>query len=112
MVDGTAGMFNALSHPLRLRIVDRLITAGTATPNELADHFGESQQNVSKHLKTLAHAGLVNRRKDGSSALYSIRDDAIADIVADAEGVVRRVLVELSASAGLANDVERGASTG
>ena len=67
-----------------MRIIDRLALVGSATPNELAEHFGESQQNVSKHLKTLAQAGLVKRRKDGSSAIYTIRDVTITKIVDDA----------------------------
>lgn len=112
MVEATAAMFSALSHPLRVRIINRLITAGTATPNELADYFGESQQNVSKHLKTLAHAGLVRRRKDGSSALFSVRDDAIAKILIEAESFARRALIELSASAGLTADLDARVDTG
>jgi hypothetical protein len=35
--------------------------------------LGESQQNVSKHLKTLAHAWIVVGRKDGSCTLLAAR---------------------------------------
>jgi DNA-binding transcriptional ArsR family regulator len=44
MVDRTGAVFVALGHSLRLRIIDRLALVGSATPNELAEHFGESQQ--------------------------------------------------------------------
>lgn len=101
MVSRTCEVFVALGHSLRLRIIDRLASVGSVTPNELAEHFGESQQNVSKHLKTLAQAGLVSRQKDGSSAIYTIRDPAITKIVDDASGLALRALVELSSSAGL-----------
>lgn len=106
IVDRTCSVFVALGHALRLRIIDRLASVGSATPNELAEHFGESQQNVSKHLKILAHAGLVSRRKEGSNAIYAVRDDAISRIVDDAAGLVLRGLTELSSSAGLSDEVE------
>ena len=64
----------ALAHSTRLRIVRALSQNREVTPNEFAEMLGESQQNVSKHLKTLAHAGIVVGRKDGSSTLYSLRD--------------------------------------
>jgi ArsR family transcriptional regulator len=92
MVEATTTVFGALSHQLRVRIIDRLGVVDTATPNELADHFGLTQQNISKHLKTLAQAGLVKRRQDGSSAIYSIRDVAITTIVDDAAALALRGL--------------------
>jgi DNA-binding transcriptional ArsR family regulator len=105
LVEPTADVFGALSHALRLRIVERLATDGMATPGELAERFGESQQNVSKHLKTLAQAGLVSRRQDGSSALFSLCDEATVEIVIAAAGLARRTLVERSERAGLSGNM-------
>ena len=39
-----------------------------------------SQQNVSKHLAVLWHAGIVGRRKDGNFAYYRIVDAAVFDL--------------------------------
>jgi DNA-binding transcriptional ArsR family regulator len=100
MVEATTIVFGALGHQLRLRIIDRLGVVDSATPNELADHFGVPQQNISKHLKTLAQAGLVKRRQDGSSAIYSIRDASITTIVDDAAALALRGLRELSVDCG------------
>lgn len=101
MIKPTTEVFDAMRHALRLRIVDRLSVGGMATPGELAEEFGESQQNVSKHLKTLMQAGLVDRRQDGSSAFFTIRDDAVVQIVRDVTALARRTLVARSESAGL-----------
>jgi ArsR family transcriptional regulator len=104
MVEATTAVFDALGDQLRLRMIDRLAEVGSGTPNELADYFGVSQQNVSKHLKTLTQAGLIKRRQDGSSAIYSLRDAAVTMIVDEAAALALRGLRELSSSAGLVAD--------
>ena len=56
-------IFSALADPTRRSILTRLAT-GTATVNELAAPFQMSQPAVSKHLKVLEQAGLVERAID------------------------------------------------
>ncbi|WP_431899678.1 ArsR/SmtB family transcription factor [Micromonospora chalcea] len=55
--------FAALADPTRRAILARL-AAGEATVTELAEPFAMSQPAVSKHLKVLERAGLVNRGRD------------------------------------------------
>ena len=50
----------ALADPTRRAILARL-AAGEATVTELASPFAISQPAVSRHLKVLAHAGLITR---------------------------------------------------
>jgi hypothetical protein len=54
MVQKVVGLHGALAHSTRLRIGWVLSREREVTPNEFADMLGKSQQNVSKHLKTLA----------------------------------------------------------
>ena len=56
-------IFSALADPTRRAILTRLAT-GTATVNELAAPFQMSQPAVSKHLKVLEQAGLIERAID------------------------------------------------
>jgi DNA-binding transcriptional ArsR family regulator len=56
-------IFSALADPTRRAILSRLID-GEASVNELAAPFEMSQPAVSKHLKVLEHAGLVERAVD------------------------------------------------
>jgi len=56
--------FGALSDPIRRAILDRLIH-GEASVGELAQPFNVSRPAVSKHLRVLERAGLVNRTRDG-----------------------------------------------
>ena len=56
-------IFAALADPTRRSILSRL-SSGEASVNELAEPFEISQPAVSKHLKVLERAGLVERDID------------------------------------------------
>lgn len=55
--------FAALADPTRRAILSRLMQ-GEASVNELVAPFKLSQPTISKHLKVLMRAGLIERRKD------------------------------------------------
>ncbi len=74
-----ADRFKVLSDPLRLHLLHRL-KEGERTVTTLVNETGASQANVSKHLQILRRAGLVERRKDGLMAWYSILDPSIFEI--------------------------------
>jgi ArsR family transcriptional regulator len=74
-----ADRFKVLSDPLRLALLHRL-KEGERTVSTLVEETGASQANVSKHLQILRRAGLVERRKEGLSAWYSILDPSIFEI--------------------------------
>ena len=57
------GIFTALADPTRRAIIARL-ARGEASVNELAAPFEMSLPAVSKHLKVLERAGLVERGRD------------------------------------------------
>ena len=56
-------VFGALADPTRRAILDRLAT-GVRSVSELAEPFEMSQPAISKHLKVLERAGLVEKGKD------------------------------------------------
>jgi ArsR family transcriptional regulator len=60
-----ADRFQALADPTRLRIV-ALLRIMELSVGELAQVLGQSQPRVSRHLKILADAGVLERRKEGS----------------------------------------------
>ena len=55
--------FAALADPTRRQIVMRL-SRGEATVTELAEPFSISQPAVSKHLRVLERAGLIEQRRE------------------------------------------------
>ncbi len=57
-------VFKALSDPTRREIV-QLLTTNPMTVTEIASRFSVSLPAISKHLKVLERAFLIDRRKDG-----------------------------------------------
>jgi DNA-binding transcriptional ArsR family regulator len=60
--DSLSTTFSALADPTRRAILARLM-AGEATVNELAEPFEISLPGISKHLKVLERAGLIERSR-------------------------------------------------
>lgn len=69
----------ALAEPRRRSILDAL-RDGERPVNELVERLGLSQPLVSKHLRVLREAGLVEARIDGQRRLYRIRPEPLADL--------------------------------
>jgi DNA-binding transcriptional ArsR family regulator len=68
-----AARFRLLGEPIRLKLL-ALIAVKECSVGELAHIMATSQPNVSKHLAALAQGGLVQRRKVGTTTLYTIAD--------------------------------------
>lgn len=71
-----AGYFRLLSEPTRLKILNAL-KAGPRNVGDITQAIHANQANVSKHLGMLLDAGLVSRRQEGTTAIYTIADPAI-----------------------------------
>ena len=86
-----ADRFQALADPTRLRIL-ALLRRMELSVGELAQVLGQSQPRVSRHLKILAEAGALERRKEGSWVFLTLADAqrveplfALMDAWADAQ---------------------------
>lgn len=73
-------VFKALADPTRRAIFERLARDGTQTVRALTDRAGVSQPAVSKHLRVLKQARLVNDRRDGRETHYSAEPLALAPL--------------------------------
>jgi DNA-binding transcriptional ArsR family regulator len=69
----------ALGEPRRLQILD-LIREGERPVGDLVHRLGISQPAVSKHLRVLKDAGLVEARADAQRRLYRIRPEPLAEL--------------------------------
>ena len=74
-----ADYFTVLSEPSRLRVM-YAICNGEKTVSETVAVSGLSQANVSRHLTVLYRAGILLRRKEGTSVYYAIADHATIDM--------------------------------
>ena len=68
-----ADRFQALADPTRLRIL-ALLRIMELSVGELAQILGQSQPRVSRHLKILSDAGVLERRKEGSWVFLTLSD--------------------------------------
>jgi DNA-binding transcriptional ArsR family regulator len=76
MMELIARRFRTLGEPYRLRLIQQL-EKGERSVGELVQALDGNQSNVSKHLQVLYDAGLVSRRRDGTSVLYAIGDPMV-----------------------------------
>jgi DNA-binding transcriptional ArsR family regulator len=71
--------FDVLAEPTRRRILD-LLRDSERPVNELVTELRISQPGVSKHLRVLREAGLVEVRTDAQRRFYRVRPEPLAEI--------------------------------
>ena len=67
-------VFGALADPSRRQVIGYLSERGTATATELTGELPMTRQAVSKHLATLADAGLVESERQGRETRYRLTE--------------------------------------
>jgi len=74
-----AKVFKALSDPTRLRMVEMLTNRNQMCGTEIAQNLGISLALLCHHWKTLEHAGLIIKTKEGQTASISLNRQLLAD---------------------------------
>ncbi|NIR58014.1 MAG: winged helix-turn-helix transcriptional regulator [Gammaproteobacteria bacterium] len=72
-IERASRSLKAMSHPLRLKI---LCTLGDreVSVQDIVDHVGTSQSNISQHLAILREKGILTARKDANRVYYRVGD--------------------------------------
>lgn len=73
-------VFGALSDPTRLAIVERLLIEGERSAGEIAAPFPMSKPAISKHLRVLEDAGLIERRVERQWRIVRVRAEALGAV--------------------------------
>jgi DNA-binding transcriptional ArsR family regulator len=71
--------FDVLAEPSRRDMLD-LLRDGERSVGELVERLSLSQPGVSKHLRVLREAGLVDVRPAGQRRMYVLRADPLAEV--------------------------------
>jgi len=74
-----AKIFKALSDPTRLRMVEMLLNCNQMCGTEIADSLGISLALLCHHWRTLEHAGLIVKKKEGQTASISLNRQLLSD---------------------------------
>ncbi len=76
-VDDLVELLKAAGEPTRLRLL-ALLSAGDLTVTDLTDILGQSQPRISRHLKLLGEAGMIDRYQEGAWAYFRLKQDGSA----------------------------------
>lgn len=84
-MNNSAALLHLMSDPTRLLIVESL-RGGEATVGAIVTQAGIQQSGVSRHLRILHQAGVVQMRADGQRRLYALRPEPFQQLEAWAAG--------------------------
>ncbi|WP_136660432.1 metalloregulator ArsR/SmtB family transcription factor [Nitratireductor sp. XY-223] len=73
-------IFSALSDPTRFAIVEQLLEKGDQTAGSLAEPFNISKPAISRHLKVLEEAGVIERKIDRQFRSFSVRPQSLRSL--------------------------------
>ena len=85
-IERASRSLKAMSHPLRLKI---LCTLGDreVSVQDIVEHVGTSQSNISQHLAILRDKGILASRKDANRVYYRVEDPRTLRLI----GMMREV---------------------
>jgi DNA-binding transcriptional ArsR family regulator len=86
-----AALHAALADPTRESIV-RVLLEGERSVGEIAEQLPISRPAVSKHLRLLESAGLVQFRAEGTRNVYAVQPDALAQLRDELDRMWERAL--------------------
>lgn len=78
-MDQLSAVLTAISHPSRRAIISQL-ALGPARFTDIATSFDTALNAVTKHLKLLDRAGLIERKKQGREVLISFRAEPLRQV--------------------------------
>jgi DNA-binding transcriptional ArsR family regulator len=87
-----AEFFKALGHPLRIRILEILVT-GDRSVLEIQDVLDVDQPSVSHQLAVLRAKSIVAANKIGPTVRYSVRDPLVRDLLEVARQIFNNQLI-------------------
>jgi DNA-binding transcriptional ArsR family regulator len=88
-----AEFFRALSHPVRIRLLEVLAADGEQNVHALQQRLKLGQPLVSQQLARLRASGIVVARKTGTTVVYAMADPMLGELLRVARTILNRRLV-------------------
>ena len=76
----SAEILKVMAHPIRLSIINSLISKGKLSVTEIYQHLDIEQSVISYHLKNMRLVNLVVSERKGTKIFYSIEHQEVIDI--------------------------------
>src|SRR5262249_11433618 len=88
-----AEFFRALAHPIRIRLLEVLVTRGETSVQDLQKALGMDQPIVSQQLARLRASGIVAARRQGTATRYAVTDPLLKNLLHVAKQILNRRLI-------------------
>ncbi|THB75115.1 MAG: ArsR family transcriptional regulator [Gammaproteobacteria bacterium] len=85
-IEKASRSLRAMSHPLRLKILCTLSETEKSV-QDIVDHVGTSQSNISQHLAILRDKEIITSRKDANKVYYRLGDTRTVSLINMAKNV-------------------------
>ncbi len=97
-----ASIFQALSHPTRIAILE-VLREGELSAGAIQERLGIEQANLSQHLAILRSRQIVVNQKDGNQVFYSLRNPLLLEVL----DIMRRYFqADLTDAVGMLDEIE------
>ncbi|OIO38236.1 MAG: hypothetical protein AUJ72_02820 [Candidatus Omnitrophica bacterium CG1_02_46_14] len=88
-----ADFLRALSHPLRLKIIE-ILKHGEKSVGTLVKQLGIQQSSLSRHLLALRDAGILKSRQERTTVFYSVQDHDVFHVLRPIAVMLRKKFKE------------------
>ena len=79
--DHICSFMKSLGHPVRLKMVEMLMSDHSCSVTDLADGLGLPQSTASQHLGILRNNGIIQAKKDGVITCYQVVHEKVKVIM-------------------------------
>ena len=76
-----ASKLRAISHPMRIAIIDLLANSSKLSVTEIYETLGIEQATASHHLNILKNKNILTSKREGKKIYYTLRSLTLTDII-------------------------------
>ena len=76
-----ASMLRAMSHPMRIAIIELLTAPKRLSVTEIYEKLNIEQASASHHLNILKSKGILESKREGKKIFYSLKQDKVTEII-------------------------------
>ena len=80
-LDQAASKLRAISHPMRIAIIDLLSDGQQLSVTEIYESLNIEQATASHHLNILKNKGVLESKRDGKKIFYTLKNITLTEII-------------------------------
>ncbi len=80
-LEAAAGKLRAISHPMRIAIIDLLSNGNDMSVTDIHKSLNIEQATASHHLSILKNKGVLMSKRDGKKIFYALRNSILTELI-------------------------------